>query len=309
MTLASRYRHFQLLAEGGLCEVWKGVEPTLSSEPMVLKRLRPALAGFDEAAVFFRNEIRFHRLVSEDSFLLVAQDSSLEEGREYLVLPFFRGLSFQQWLQRFPSTPLEIRCHWAAQAISKMADFHALCSAEGESLEAVHHDPAPQNWLVSQEQDVTLIDFGLTRFQGMSEVWEPDALLGRLGYLPPEAFAGEKPTQVLDWYSLGVTLWELLAGERLFGPPPPRMPLEKLAERQPRSLREERPELPETLTTLVDEWLNAPAAKRREVAFSALSVLQQESDDWRERSEVWLTSLAALESPLVETTVLNTTDE
>jgi serine/threonine-protein kinase len=98
-----------------------------------------------------------------------------------------------------------------AQAAAALHCAHGARDRQGRKLEVVHRDVSPHNVLVSREGVVKVIDFGVARAAG--------GLAGKLAYLSPQVASGGPPTPASDQFSLGVLLWELLTGRRLYKGP------------------------------------------------------------------------------------------
>ncbi|MEZ4340251.1 MAG: protein kinase, partial [Sandaracinaceae bacterium] len=89
----------------------------------------------------------------------------------------------------------------------------------GRSLEVVHRDVSPHNLFLTYDGAVKVVDFGIARAVGRLHETSAEVLKGKLSYLSPEYVAQRPVDRRLDVWALGVVLWELLAGQRLFQRP------------------------------------------------------------------------------------------
>src|SRR5262249_44181044 len=128
-------------------------------------------------------------------------------GRWCLVMEHIEGVSFVDYFQSIESMP--VRIEKLRPAFRQLVDGLSFLDETG----LLHCDVKPSNVLVTRSQRVVLLDFGLVT------EWRPDAfvagggeLVGSLGYIAPERFAGKPPTGAVDWYSVGVMLFETFAG-------------------------------------------------------------------------------------------------
>jgi hypothetical protein len=93
---------------------------------------------------------------------------------------------------------------------------HELRSLDGEPLDVVHRDVSPENLIVTYDGVVKLCDFGIAIAKEQEHRTETGLLKGKYSYIQPEVLLGQRPDRRSDVWSLGVVLWELLTGERLF---------------------------------------------------------------------------------------------
>lgn len=103
-----------------------------------------------------------------------------------------------------------------SNAAAGLHHAHQLTDASGNLLRLVHRDVSPQNIMVSFEGSVKVIDFGIARALGRLGDTSSGSLKGKLGYMAPEQARGEPIDARADIFSLGVVLWECVAGRRLF---------------------------------------------------------------------------------------------
>jgi serine/threonine-protein kinase len=175
----------------------------------------------------------------------------------FLVVEYIPGQTLDELRQ--PNVPLPVR------TILESAWQLALTLAQLHLLGVLHLDIKPSNALRMKSGLVKLIDFGSCWIAGHSQLWQhapihddPDRTLGRTGtarYTSPEQFAHDQLTSASDIYSLGVTLYELLAGEL----PHPGETVRELRRRRlrddPRDIRQFVPNLPEPIVRLVMDCL------------------------------------------------------
>ena len=83
-------------------------------------------------------------------------------------------------------------------------------------LHIVHRDMSPPNVLITKYGEVKIVDFGLAKANSQLEKSEPGIIKGKFGYLSPEAAMGQEVDARTDIFAVGIILWELLAGQRLF---------------------------------------------------------------------------------------------
>jgi serine/threonine-protein kinase len=110
----------------------------------------------------------------------------------------------------------ELACLICVRICEGLAYAHELCDAEGNPMHIVHRDMSPPNVLVTRHGEVKIVDFGLAKANSQLEKSEPGIIKGKFSYLSPEAAQGKAVDQRTDIFAVGIILWELLAGRRLF---------------------------------------------------------------------------------------------
>jgi serine/threonine protein kinase len=112
--------------------------------------------------------------------------------------------------------PVEEACLICVRICEGLAYAHELTDGKGESLNIVHRDMSPPNVLITRHGEVKIVDFGLAKANSQLERSEPGIIKGKFSYLSPEAAKGGTVDARTDIFAVGIILWELLAGRRLF---------------------------------------------------------------------------------------------
>src|SRR4029079_5550919 len=106
---------------------------------------------------------------------------------------------------------------WVAHEICKGLSYaHELTDQNGVPMNLVHRDMSPPNVLVTKYGEVKIVDFGLAKASSQLEKSEPGIIKGKFSYLSPESAMGQDVDGRTDVFAVGIILWELLAGQRLF---------------------------------------------------------------------------------------------
>jgi eukaryotic-like serine/threonine-protein kinase len=149
-----------------------------------------------------------------------------------------------------------------AQVLAGLSAAHERVDAQGLPVPVIHRDVTPQNILLGVNGVAKLTDFGLARAMDRVSNTGPDIIKGKLSYLAPEIVLGAQASVQTDMYSLGVVLWEALAGERLFWGDTASERVRKAREAAIPSLSERRTTLPPALTSIVERALRRDPAER-----------------------------------------------
>ncbi|HEX5058501.1 MAG TPA: serine/threonine-protein kinase, partial [Kofleriaceae bacterium] len=207
-----------LVAVGGLGEVWRARR---DGTVAALKRLHTHLARNEEATRQFSVEQKLATTLPRHTNVVHGFESGDVDGRPYVVLELLEGEDLRRMVvppaTKQDATPAQVVIPHArvVQLVAAACDGVAHLHAAG----FVHGDVCPGNLMVTTGTSgdrVVVIDLGVARAIG-----EAGAVRGTHAYMAPEQVRGEAWTRATDVFALGVVLWELVAGERLFhrGPP------------------------------------------------------------------------------------------
>ncbi|QQS45828.1 MAG: protein kinase [Acidobacteriota bacterium] len=213
-TTVSHYRIIEQLGQGGQATAYKA-EDTRLNRIVVIKTLLPDQASSDSARRRFEREARLASALDHPNICAI-YDIGESDGMYYIVMPFIDGPTLDQFMNR---QPLEIMS--ALSIAIQVADAIATAHSRG----IIHRDIKPTNIIVNERGQAKVLDFGLAKMiEGEeAEGRETDRLMtetgvpfGTMGYGSPEQAAGERVDHRTDIFSLGVLLYEMVAGQRPF---------------------------------------------------------------------------------------------
>jgi serine/threonine protein kinase len=216
-----RFQIIGRLATGGMAEVYLALSGELPGfrTLIVVKRILPHLASNGQFIRMFLDEARLAALLDHPNVVRIIEVG--RDGEEYfLAMELVQGKPLSAVLrkaarERRPPTPA-LAAYLIAQAASGLGYAHGLTGGDGQPLGVVHRDVSPQNVLISFEGAVKLIDFGVARAFGRVAHTSPGGLKGKIEYMSPEQASAEEVDHRADVFALGVVLWEVLTGRRLF---------------------------------------------------------------------------------------------
>jgi serine/threonine protein kinase len=210
-----RYRIIKRLGRGGMGAVYLAHDSQLDRH-VALKVPHFTKDDGPETLERFRREARAAATIEHPNICPV-YDVGEVEGVHYLTMAYIPGKPLSAFLN--PDRPLPSR--QVAALLRKLA----LALAEAHRLGIVHRDLKPSNIIINQRKEPVLLDFGLARRvkQKDARLTQCDTLMGTPAYMPPEQVRGEVAAMgpACDIYSLGIILYELLAGRLPFEGPPP----------------------------------------------------------------------------------------
>lgn len=205
--LAGRYRLDRRLAQGGMAEVWVGTD-TLLTRQVAVKLLKPNLANDPIVAERFRREAIAVAQLSHPNIVAVYDvvgDDIAGVHRQAVVMQLITGKSLRQLLDEMKRLSPELTMH-IGNCVA-----NALDAAHRAGL--VHRDVKPGNILITSDGRVLLTDFGIAKgASDPDDLTSDNIMMGTAKYLSPEQVRGRKLDGRADLYSLGLVLYECLAG-------------------------------------------------------------------------------------------------
>ncbi len=219
-----RYEIVRKIAAGGMATVYlgRGVGALGFERPVAIKACHPHLLGDEpgDRAQSVLDEARVAALIRHPN-VVATLDVTLTDGAVMIVMEYVEGLTVAGLVKAAARddrvVPASIALRIAEDALAGLHAAHELRGDDGRLLEIVHRDVSPQNVIVGVDGFAKLADFGV--FKGdtrTARVTATGEVKGKLGYVAPEVYQGQPATRRSDVYALGVVLWELCAGRRLF---------------------------------------------------------------------------------------------
>lgn len=204
--LNNRYRLLAQVASGGMAVVYKAHDITLN-RVVAVKILRENFADDSGFRARFQSEAQAAANLAHPNIVTV-YDYGQDGSRSYIVMEFVEGRDLKSVIRAESPLPL-------GRAIDLMAQA---CAALGYAHRAglVHCDVKPQNLIVTPDGRLKVTDFGIARAISQSLPQNVETVWGTPHYFSPEQAAGEPLTPASDVYSLGVVLYEMLAGRLPF---------------------------------------------------------------------------------------------
>jgi|JI9StandDraft_1071089.scaffolds.fasta_scaffold71544_2 tRNA A-37 threonylcarbamoyl transferase component Bud32 len=221
-SMFGRYRLLGRLAVGGMAEVWAGELRGLGGfcKQVVVKRVRPELMDDPRFLGMFVTEARIAARLSHRNICEVF-DLGEVDGELYMAMEYLRGVSVRKIVRRTGRLSPALAAAIVEQAARGLEHAHGLRDPHtAVPLGIVHRDVSPENLFVTTDGTVKLLDFGIAKIcDGLAAATEAGKTKGKLAYMAPEQLAAEPIDRQADVWSLGVVLWELLTGARLFDGP------------------------------------------------------------------------------------------
>jgi serine/threonine protein kinase len=216
-----RYRVRQKIASGGMAEVFRAESAGLEGfkKTVAIKRVLPQLAEKKQFIGMFLDEARVSAHLSHSNCVQVF-DVGVGDNTFFIVMEYVDGTDLKtviEYYRRHQTLfPIEEACLIILRICEGLSYAHELTDANGRPLNIVHRDMSPPNVLITRHGEVKIVDFGLAKANSQLEKSEPGIIKGKFGYLSPEVAQGQTADARTDIFAVGIILWEMLAGRRLF---------------------------------------------------------------------------------------------
>jgi eukaryotic-like serine/threonine-protein kinase len=236
-----RYELGEMLGRGGTCTVVRAWDTRLHRH-VAIKRLLPPLSEDPHARTRFNREGRAIARLSHPN-LVTLIDRGSTDTEEYLVFEYVEGRSLKELVKSSAPLDVEEACNIAGQVALGLAHAHL--------AGIVHRDVKPQNILLDAEGRAKLTDFGIATGSDWTKVTRAGTIVGSSRYMSPEQVQSRPVDARSDIYSLGIVLYEMLAGRPPFdGSSIAEIGRQHVRERAA-SISAQRPEVPAELERVV----------------------------------------------------------
>ena len=221
--ISERFGDYELverLGVGGMAETFSAIRrgPGGFEQRVCLKRILPTFVGDVDFVEMFLREARLSALLHHGHIARVL-DFGVAKGVHYLTLELIEGTDLRAALRqlgvRGEALDPGLTSH-IAHALAAALDFAHTADGDGQAAGIIHRDVSPSNVLLSKAGEVKLADFGIAKATNRPGSIQSAALKGKIPYMAPEYALGRHCSARSDLFSLGVLLYECLAGYRPF---------------------------------------------------------------------------------------------
>ncbi|MBX3222785.1 MAG: protein kinase [Labilithrix sp.] len=219
--VVGRYALYGAIAAGGMATVHLGrlLGPVGFSRTVAIKRLHAQFASDPEFVSMFLDEARLAARIRHPN-VVPTLDVVATGGELFLVMDYVPGESVARLSrvlrERRQTLPVRILSSTIAGVLHGLHAAHEAKDERGHPLGIVHRDVSPQNVLLGTDGVPRVLDFGVAKAAGRVQTTREGQIKGKLSYMPPEQLRGAAVSRQTDIYAVGVMLWELVTGQRLF---------------------------------------------------------------------------------------------
>jgi serine/threonine-protein kinase len=265
--VGGKYELVELAGEGGTAAVWRAIKRGAAgfSLSVAVKMIKPQLTTSGEYLKMFVEEARVGSELQHANIVQVHDFGQEKDETYYLVMEWVEGISLRGY--EHSHTEVGLRTPWPMIAAIGIEALRGLGAAhermkDGQPAPVIHRDVSPENLLLGVNGVVKLSDFGFARAKDrLQRITEPGLVKGKVSYLSPEMAAGKPASVASDIFAMGVSLWEALAGKKLF-PGEPFEAFRKIMHKEIAPLAPLRPDVPLKLLEAVGRALEPDPEER-----------------------------------------------
>lgn len=202
----SHYKILEKLGEGGMGIVYLA-EDTKLKRKVALKFLPPSFSVDEESKQRFIKEAQSASALDHNNICTIFEIDETENKELFIAMAYYDGETLKEKIKNKPLNKDE-----AIDIIIQSAE--GLIKAH--EIGIIHRDIKPANIFISSEGVVKILDFGIAKVSGQTQLTQKGSLIGTLAYMSPEQASGETVDQRTDVWSLGVVLYEMITGQQPF---------------------------------------------------------------------------------------------
>jgi serine/threonine-protein kinase len=263
--LNERYRLLTCIGSGGMAVVYEGMDMLLERR-VAVKVLRQRFASDPEFLERFQREARAAANLDHPNIVTVF-DVGKDDGHHYIVMEYVDGRDLKTIIRQEGRLSVAEALDITAQVASGVGHAH--------KAGVIHRDIKPQNVLVTPAGRAKVVDFGIARALSESGLTDSDTVWGSPIYFAPEQAAGDPPTPASDVYSIGVMMYEMLAGSPPFQAESPTALAMKHLREEPPPLTVHNSQVPPRLEWIVRKLLSKEPSARYRTAEQLVHVLEE----------------------------------
>ncbi len=256
------YRLVRVVGRGGMGTVYEALLEGAEGfqKRVAIKTILTELCDDDEFIDMFIGEAKLVADLVHENIVQIYQ-LGRTEGGYFIAMEYINGVDLEQFANRHVEYGMKLPAEWAvfiASRVCRALEYaHTKCGRDGRPLNVVHRDVSPRNIMIRIDGVVKLGDFGVAKAAHFMADKEGEVLVGKWRYMSPEQAAYEPTDARSDLFSLGLILYEMLAGKSLFEGDTPEEIQRSMEDYEDRlaSLPEENPEVSMALAGILQRML------------------------------------------------------
>jgi serine/threonine-protein kinase len=211
--MGGHYRVITKLGQGGMANAFLALNegPGGFRKLSVVKQLRLDLCNDPEFVTMFLEEARIAALLHHPN-VVQTHEVGAEDGVPFMAMEYLQGQAFSRARRRLP---VRLHLRVIAEVLNGLHYVHELMDLRGKPLGVVHRDISPSNLFLTYDGGVKVLDFGIAKVAGSQVDARGRGFKGKISYVAPEQIRTTDVDRRADIFSVGVLLWEALAGRSL----------------------------------------------------------------------------------------------
>jgi serine/threonine protein kinase len=262
--IKGKYKIYDEVGSGGFATVYLGRNMD-TNEIVAIKVLSEQHTREPRYLERFRREAGLAERLQHQNIVRIL-DYGIEDGLHFLIMEFVEGLTLDQIIERKGPLPIEEVLSYVRQTCAGLDAAHR--------AGVVHRDIKPANLMITPEGRVKIMDFGIARLESTVGLTQSGVFMGTPRYISPEMARGAGADVRSDLYSLGLLLYEMLAGSPPFNADNPWAVLRQQIEEQVPPIRQIRPDVPEWLEAVIARATAKDPAQRFQTPSEMLAAIK-----------------------------------
>ncbi len=258
-----RYKILEKIGSGGMANVYKG-EDSVLNRVVAIKILHEQFSSDQSFIARFKQEAQSAANLTHPNVVSIF-DWGKEDNSHYIVMEYLKGQNLKDYISDAGHLTWQETIDIGSKVSNALGFAH--------KNDVIHRDIKPHNIVLTRDGSVKVTDFGIAR-AGASTMTQTGAILGTAHYISPEQAKGQTADARSDLYSLGIVMYEMLAGQPPYGGDNPVGIAMKHVQEPVPSITDVNPNVPDSLVSIINKAL----AKEPEERYQAASDLKQDLD-------------------------------
>ena len=265
----SHYKILEKLGAGGMGEVYLA-EDTKLDRKVALKFLPQHLTADKEVVERFQREAKAAAVLNHPNIVTIYEINEFEK-QTYIAMEHVEGQTLKEKIAPGPLPLAEV-----------LEITSQICAGLSKAHEAgiVHRDIKPQNIIINKEVQVKILDFGLAKLKGVSQLTKESSTIGTVHYMSPEQAMGKDVDYRTDIWSLGVVIYEMITGELPFKGDYEQAVVYSILNEKPDLGKKMLKQFPDQLITLLEKSLQKKPSQRYASSLEYKADLEQIQAQW-----------------------------
>ena len=262
--IISHYKILEKIGGGGMGVVYKA-EDTRLKRTVALKFLPPELTRDEEAKKRFIHEAEAASSLEHANICNIHEIGETDNGQMFIVMSSYEGETLKKKIEKGP-----LKLKEALSIIIQIAEG----LAKVHEKDIIHRDIKPANIFITNDGVVKILDFGLAKMSGQTQLTQLGSTVGTAAYMSPEQVQGVKIDKRTDIWSLGIVFYEMLTGELPFKGDYEQAVIFSVLNEEPEFLSKIRTDVPRQIEEIINKSLSKNPGKRFSNVTEIINALQ-----------------------------------